>query len=185
PSTHETFGSFTQSEVLMNRNRIVFIMLIPAMCFFFSTGYSQAQDGTIQASWDRAKTNVPYATPKQYQRQPSSEPASTPWGEGRSSDSRPWPALSVSSTPDEYFKANTAVIDSLARLYCLSSNYIGTLRIRNEQTMQGTEEPRARDFNYERDGKSTQHGSSVHGRQSVQRLHKELLHLLDRCLVGR
>lgn len=168
----------------MNRNRIVFILLVPAMCLFVSTGYSQTQEGTIQSSWDHAATASPSTTPPHYQLQPASEPPTTPWGQSRSGEARPWPAITASSTPHEYFEANTAMIDSLARLYCLSSNYIGTLRIRNEQTMQGSE-PHARAFNYDHHGRSTHHESSVHGRQSVQRLHKELLQLLDRCLVGR
>jgi hypothetical protein len=101
------------------------------------------------------------------------------WEKQRSGESRPWPRLSSHPTTNEYYNVNTAVIDSLAHLYCLSANYIGTLRVRNDQALQ-SREPDGRQFDY--DGKPA---ASKHGQQSLQALHKELLHLLDRCLVGR
>jgi hypothetical protein len=185
------FGFFTQFEVLMNRSYFVFAMLFPLLCFLCSTAHSQGQDGTIQSSWERAASVAPVervtpSVPARQYRQPQTERSTpvSPWKQGRDSDSRPWPALSSTSTPRDYFDANTVVIDSLARLYCLSSNYIGTLRIRNEQAMQGFE-PQVRDFNYQRDAAATGGQPTGHGRQSVRMLHKELLQLLDRCLVGR
>lgn len=166
----------------MNSTRIAFSTLLLALFLLPALSFGQSQGGTIEDSWNRA----PQPAPRVVTPPPAPRPAvvdgdypKEAWEKQRSSDSRPWPKLSSSPTTNEYYNVNTAVIDSLAHLYCLSANYIGTLRVRNEQALQ-SREPHGRDFDY--DGKPA---ASKHGQQSLQALHKELLHLLDRCLVGR
>lgn len=178
----------------MNSLRIAFGTLLLAGLLLPVLSSAQTQDGTIEASWKRASSApspgervVPPPPPTREAVKPrpvQNEPEGTQypeaaWEKQRTGTSRPWPVLSAHPTQKEYFDVNTAVIDSLAHLYCLSANYIGTLRIRNQQAVQG-QEPGARQFDY--DGKPA---ASTQGRQSLQALHKELLLLLDRCLVGR
>lgn len=179
----------SQTEVSMFSSRLAFSTLLFALLFLPSIGYGQAQDGTIESSWNRPSSTpatrispAPRVQPVTPRAQPSTGEAAysdQAWDAQRQPASRPWPTLSSRPTTQEYYTVNTAVIDSLAHLYCLSTNYIGTLRLRNEQALQ-SKEPQSRDFNY--DGKPA---ASRHGQQSLQALHKELLLLLERCLVGR
>lgn len=162
-------------------------MLLPAL------SPAQTQEGSIEASWNRASSApapgdrvVPPPPParkvvveEKVRQDADMRYPETAWDKERSGTSRPWPVLSANPTQNEYFDVNTAVIDSLAHLYCLSAGYIGTLRIRNQQALQ-SKEPHAREFDY--NGAPVPSGQ---GRQSLQALHKELLLLLDRCLVGR
>ncbi|MBR9976048.1 MAG: hypothetical protein KFF77_10740 [Bacteroidetes bacterium] len=178
----------------MNRLRIAFGTLMLAGLLLPVLSNAQTPDGTIEASWNRAPSAhssrhhvVPPPPPTREAVKPrpvrgehaDAEYTDGAWEKQRGGTSRPWPSLSAHPTQHEYYDVNTAVIDSLAHLYCLSTNYIGTLRIRNQQAHQG-QEPAARQFDY--DGKPA---ASTQGRQSLQALHKELLSLLDRCLVGR
>jgi hypothetical protein len=171
----------------MNSKRIAFSTLLLAVILLPSLSFGQAQEGSIEASWNRA-TSAPAPSPRVEAVPRAVTPRSTAkdseypdaaWEKSRSAETRPWPQLSSRPTLKEYHDVNTAVIDSLAHLYCLSSNYISTLRIRNQQALQNIE-PHLREFEYQ--GKPAASGQ---GQQSLHALHKELLHLLDRCLVGR
>ncbi len=168
----------------MSSIRIAFSTLLLTLFFLPSPGFGQGNEGTIEASWNRAKSSPPPAervviqAPRREVRE-SAEYRTEAWDSHRRAASRPWPVLSSHPTAQEYYDVNTAVIDSLSHLYCLSSNYIGTLRIRNQQALQG-KEPQLRQFDY--DGKPAAASS---GQPSLQALHKELLQLLERCLVGR
>jgi hypothetical protein len=158
------------------------LLMLPAVL-------SAQSDNSIEASWERAATKSPVPRqrvqppppPVQDARSEGMEYGKTAWDDGRKESARPWPTLSATSTAKEYFDANAAVIDSLSSLYCLSSNYIVTLRMRNQQSMQG-EDPQLRDFNYEGEQQPAPPASA---RPSVQALHKELMQLLERCLIGR
>lgn len=188
---------FPQTEVSMLSLRFAFSTLVFALLCLPAIGFGQAQDGTIEASWNRpSPTPAPRVQPAPSREQARSREQTAPsprrgtaddakysehaWDKQRHPSSRPWPALSARPTVQEYYTVNTAVIDSLAHLYCLSTNYIGSLRLRNEQALQSKEQPHARDFNY--DGTPA---APRHGQQSLQALHKELMLLLERCLVGR
>ncbi|MFZ1728914.1 MAG: hypothetical protein WBQ23_01025 [Bacteroidota bacterium] len=168
----------------MNSIRIVLSTLLLTLFLLPSVSFGQGNAGTIESSWNRpssapAERVVPTPQPSAKSSEIDMEYPKTAWDRERTGTSRPWPTLSANPTTQEYFDVNTAVIDSLAHLYCLSSNYIGTLRIRNQQALQ-SKEPHMRQFAYE--GKPTAASS---GQPSLQALHKELLQLLDRCLVGR
>jgi hypothetical protein len=150
---------------------------------------AQTDDGSIEASWKRAPSQpapsehrmVPPPPPSQEADRSAMEYTKTTWDAERSPASRPWPKLTAQSSAREYFDANAVVIDSLASLYCISSNYISTLRIRNQQAMQGRE-PQLKEFAYE---EGEQPVPTASARTSLHALHKELLQLLERCLVGR
>ncbi len=168
----------------MNSIRIAISAFLLTLFLLPSMSYGQSNDGSIEASWNRSSSapaeRVVYPPPPAAKSTGSEAGyTKTAWETQRTGPSRPWPTLSARPTTQEYFDVNTAVIDSLSHLYCLSSNYIGTLRIRNQQALQ-SKEPRLRQFDY--DGKPTAASS---GQPSLQALHKELLQLLDRCLVGR
>lgn len=174
----------------MNSIRIVFSSILLTLFLLPSLSFGQGNDGTIESSWNRprsapAERVVPPPPPQPSPSAKSTgtgtamEYPKTAWDRERSVSSRPWPTLSAHPTVKEYFDVNTAVIDSLSRLYCLSGNFIGTLRIRNQQAFE-SKEPRLRQFDY--DGKPMAASS---GQPSLQALHKELMQLLDRCLVGR
>jgi hypothetical protein len=168
----------------MNSIRIALSALLLTILLLPSLSFGQSNDGTIEASWNRpatvpAERVVPYPPPAVNSSASGMEYTRTAWERRRTGSSRPWPKLSANPTTQEYFDVNTAVIDSLAHLYCLSSNYIGTLRIRNQQALQ-SKDPQMRQFAYE--GKPAPASS---GQPSLQALHKELMQLLDRCLVGR
>ncbi|MBE0644653.1 MAG: hypothetical protein IH600_11285 [Bacteroidetes bacterium] len=171
----------------MNCIRIAFSTFLLTMFLLPSLSFGQGNEGTIEASWNR-----PHSTPPPVERVVTPPPPAAnadvrymeytkpAWDSKRTNASRPWPALSANPTVKEYFDVNTAVIDSLSHLYCLSSNYIGTLRIRNQQALQSKGPQQMRQFDY--DGKPAPSNS---GTPSLQVLHKELLQLLERCLVGR
>lgn len=172
----------------MNRIRVTLISSLAVLLFLPLLASAQSNDGSIEASWDRAASERPVKVERPVV--PSPAPAAkseglkytnTAWDAQRSGTSRPWPKLSASSTAKDYFDTNTAVIDSLSRLYCLSSNYISTLRIRNTQAMQGRVST-LKDFNYE-EGQAPATPASA--RSTLHALHKELMQLLERCLIGR
>lgn len=176
----------------MNSIRFAFCTLLLLVVLLPAHSSAQDRGGTIESSWDRAATTpaprvVPPPPPvrEAVKPRPVAEPETGTrypegaWEKERGATSRPWPTLSANPTQKEYHEANTAVIDSLAHLYCLSANYLGTLRIRNQQALQ-SQEPSSRQFDY--DGRPAPSGQA---RQSLQALHKELMLLLDRCLVGR
>ncbi len=172
----------------MIRIRVTLFSSLAILLFLPLLVSAQSKDGSIKASWDRAASEQPATVDRPVVTQPT--PATrhedmtytkTAWGAQRSGTSRPWPKLTTSSTATEYFEANTAVIDSLSRLYCLSSNYISTLKIRNSQAMQGRTS-NLKDFSYE-EGQAP--AVPVSARSTLQALHKELMQLLERCLIGR
>ncbi|MDT8324244.1 MAG: hypothetical protein RRA94_09040 [Bacteroidota bacterium] len=171
----------------MNRLRVTLSSCMLSLFMLPAVVSAQAPDNSIEASWERAATTPPVE--RRVQPTPPApkvddkgmEYGSSAWDASRKETSRPWPTLSTSSTAKEYFEANTAVIDSLSRLYCISSNYITTLRIRNQQSMQG-DDPQLRAFSYEG---ARRPAPTAEARPSVQALHKELMQLLERCLVGR
>ncbi|MFA6233693.1 MAG: hypothetical protein WC824_05805 [Bacteroidota bacterium] len=168
----------------MNSSRIVFSTLVLALFLIPSLSFGQGNEGTIESSWNRpssAPAERVVSPPRAVVKSSGEDMdySRNTWDRGRSESSRPWPKLSSNPTTQEYYDVNTAVIDSLSHLYCLSSNYIGTLRIRNQQAMQ-MKDPQMRQFAY--DGKPVAASS---GQPSLQALHKELMQLLDRCLVGR
>ncbi|HOJ04950.1 MAG TPA: hypothetical protein PK916_13205 [Bacteroidota bacterium] len=146
---------------------------------------AQAQQGSIESSWNRApRQEAPRKeAPKQViieekRVQRTLPPAGSVWDNERSATSRPWP-LPSNPGPRDYYTANTAVIDSLARLYCLSPGYVSSLRLRNEECMSTTPGNAPKDFSYQ--GQKPQAAA----RPSVQALHRELLQLLERCLSPR
>ncbi len=169
----------------MNRHRVMLFISMLALLMLPAVVSAQSSDNSIEASWERAETPAPqrpYVQPApQPQKSDGLKYQETAWGSKRSKSSRPWPKLTSSSTVKEYFDANNAVIDSLSNLYCLSTNYVSTLRIRNQQSMQGRDS-QLRDFNYEEGQQSVPPSTA---RTSVQALHKELMQLLERCLIGR
>ncbi len=172
----------------MNRLRATLSTCMLSL-FMLPAVVSAQSDNSIEASWERAATKSPVQQqrvqppppPVQNVHREGMEYEKTAWDDGRKESPRPWPTLTATSTAKEYYDANVAVIDSLSHLYCLSSNYISTLRIRNQQSMQG-EDPQLRDFNYEGE---RQPAPAASARPSVQALHKELMQLLERCLIGR
>ncbi|MCB2204416.1 hypothetical protein KQI65_06665 [bacterium] len=171
----------------MNRLRVTLTVSMLTLLLFPLLAHAQTKDNSIEASWERAsstpprETRVQPAPPAPVERSEGLKYEDTAWDASRSEKSRPWPKLTSSSTAKEYFDANAAVIDSLSHLYCLSSNYISTLRIRNQQAMQDRD-PQLDEFDYE---EGQQPVPSADARMSVQALHKELMQLLERCLVGR
>lgn len=172
----------------MKRIRVALYIALLSLFLLPLTAASQTDDGSIEASWDRAASKP---TPTGERVLPPPPPPSdegedmeytkTVWNADRSRESRPWPELTESSSAREFFDANTAVIDSLSHLYCLSSNYLSTLRIRNQQAMQGRE-PQMDEFAYQ---EGEQPVPTASARTSLHGLHKELLQLLERCLTGR
>jgi len=170
----------------MNRLRVTFFISMLTLFMLPAVVSAQSSDNSIEASWERAETPPPQKQQVQSAAQPLRQSEGlkyqkTAWGSKQSESSRPWPKLTSTSSAKEYFDANNAVIDSLASLYCLSTNYVSTLRIRNQQSMQGRDS-QLRDFNYEG---GQQPALPPSARTSVQALHKELMQLLERCLIGR
>lgn len=172
----------------MNRLRVTLTTSLLTLLLLPMLAHAQAPDNSIEASWERASSTPPRETrvqpppPAPKVRSEGLKYEDTAWDASRDEKSRPWPTLTSSSTTKEYFDANTAVIDSLAHLYCLSSNYISTLRIRNQQAMQDRDPQQLDEFDYEN---GTDPVSAADARMSVQALHKELMQLLERCLIGR
>lgn len=172
----------------MNRIRVALCTALLTMFLLPMTAVSQSDDGSIEASWERAASNpsptgervLPPPPPPCDERE-DMEYTKTAWGSERSRESRPWPQLTESSPARDIFDTNTAVIDSLSHLYCLSSNYLSTLRIRNRQAMQGRE-PQMDQFAYT---EGEQPVPTANARTSLHALHKELLQLLERCLMRR
>ena len=172
----------------MKRIRVALCTALLSLFLLPLTAASQTDDGSIEASWERAASEpasagervLPPPPPPSHKGE-NMEYTKTVWNTERSRESRPWPKLTESSTARQYFDANTAVIDSLSHLYCLSSNYLSTLRIRNQQAMQGRE-PQMDEFAYE---EGEQPVPTASARTSLHALHKELLQLLERCLIGR
>ncbi len=172
----------------MKRIRVALCTALLSLFLMPLTAVSQTDDGSIEASWEQAAETPAPAGERVYPPPPppsdegrDMEYTKTVWDAERSPESRPWPKLTESSSAREFFDANTAVIDSLSHLYCLSSNYLSTLRIRNQQAMQGRE-PQMDEFAYEEGEKPVPTASA---RTSLHALHKELLQLLERCLIGR
>ena len=161
-----------------------FLIGIPALPLA-PTLHAQAQQGTIESSWNRVprqeapRKDVPKQVVIEEQRVPRTPPpAGSVWDTERSMTSRPWP-LPPNPGPRDYYTANIAVIDSLARLYCLSAGYVSGLRQRNEECLTPTPGTAPRDFNYQ--GQQP----APAARPSAQALHRELLQLLERCLSPR
>jgi len=171
----------------MNRLRLTLFICLLAFIMLPTAVFAQSKDNSIEASWNRASTpsvqkpRVQHPAPVPVPESDGLEYDKTTWDATRSHASRPWPKMTATSTVKEYFDANNVVIDSLSRLYCISTNYISTLRIRNQQAMQGRG-TQLRDFNYEGDQPPLPASSD---RASMQALYKELIQLLERCLVGR
>lgn len=167
------------------------LLLLPALSL------AQHHKGTVAESWDNASpASAEKASVVPLQKTAETVGSDTsPWNKQRRPESRAWPALSTNATGGDYFKANTMVIDSLARLYCLSSNYLETLRKRNEQAAGTTNDHGSsrRDFNYNSASPATTgsyqsssgNKSAVGNKSSLQVIYKELNGLLDRCLHGR
>ncbi|MCZ7555315.1 MAG: hypothetical protein M5R41_02780 [Bacteroidia bacterium] len=161
---------------------VVSLLLLPRLSL------AQAREGTVEASWNRAEKSGQYHTP------PASTPRSidsyrqqekhtaTAWEKQRSKATHPWPNLPANPTAHDYHSVNTAVIDSLSHLYCLSPGYITTLRGRNDDAMKAIPGSGERDFSYTEGNRTAAKEAS---RPSLQALYKELLQLLDRCLAGR
>lgn len=172
----------------MKRIRVALCTALLTMFLLPMTAASQSDEGSIEASWERAAAKpAPRAErilspPSQSSEESEDmEYTRTIWDAERSDESRPWPQLAEDSPAHDFFDANTAVIDSLSQLYCISSNYLSTLRIRNQQAMQGRE-PQKDEFAYQEREQPVQTPS---GRTSLHALHKELLQLLERCMSGR
>jgi|GEM_PF-1243380 len=163
------------------------LLLILALCFPQHDCLAQHREGTIEASWERAESR----TRVTHERRPSedyrsmetqrSDQRGNVWDTGRTPESRPWPKLPEHPGAHDYFEANTALIDSLNNLYCLSANYIQTLQTRNNDAIHSPEGVEPRQFTYDAARKTDIESYRV----SLQALHKELQQLLDRCLTGR
>ena len=157
---------------------VAFILTGPAAL----TG--QTRDGSIQESWDRAPKEKPSQTQRQ---QPQFLPGTgdnySTWDRQRSEQARTWTRPAAPAVTKDYHTSNTQLIDSLAALYCLSANYITTLRQRNESTgSTSAPRPAQRDFAY---AVPAPEQKPLPGRESPEALRKELLQLLDQCLYGR
>jgi hypothetical protein len=168
--------------------RFYFISGMFVLCLLFPAEYafSQVREGTIEHSWKRAAQEVRTTPPAHryvapHPRQVEQQRA-TAWDAARSPETRPWPMLPPDPGPKDYHAVNTAVIDSLSQLYCLSPGYVTTLRVRNDEAYHGAPAGREREFSYTQSGPPAAREAN---RPSLQALYKELLQLLDRCLVGR
>jgi hypothetical protein len=172
----------------MKRITVAIALFAVSLLLLPQVSPSQAREGTVEASWNRAERSGQYLAPPvsaprhvESQRQTERHTA-TAWEMQRSKTTHPWPSLPANPTPRDYHLVNTAVIDSLSHLYCLSPGYITTLRSRNDDAIQATPATRERDFSYSEGSRAT---AKEANRPSLQALHKELLQLLDRCFAGR
>lgn len=174
----------------MIRNLSILFMI----CFFvFAQVNVQAQSaspGSIESSWNNApKKHVEEPThyPKKVEHPAKGTDAYQAWEKMRSPVSQPWPYLSKSPTPINYYNANSLIIDSLQSLYCLSTNYIRTLRSRNEGAYKSMQPPPPlpkKDFQY-KDSKVPYYKNDAGNRESLSAFYKELQNLLQNCLYGR
>jgi hypothetical protein len=172
----------------MKRITVAIALFVVSLLLLPQLSLSQAREGTVEASWNRADRSGHYSAPPatipRHVETPrhAEKHTATTWDKQRSKSTHPWPSLPANPTPRDYHLVNTAVIDSLSHLYCLSPGYITTLRSRNDDAMQVTPATKDRDFSYSEGNRTTAKEAS---RPSLQALYKELLQLLDRCLAGR
>lgn len=161
-----------------------YLSLIAAISVCISGAFAQSQ-GSIESSWKNTpkkkliqqneKANAARATK-------NDDRVYQAWEQQRSKESNPWPYLPKSPTPQNYYKANTLVIDSLESLYCLSSNYLKSLRARNDGAYKSSPSPPpAKEFVYT--PPTGKHDAPI--QESLSALHKELKSLLHNCVHGR
>lgn len=150
----------------------VFVMLLP------STLHAQSRPGTVGDSWKSAPAQSTQG------KAPATGTDAAAWNKERTSSSRPWPQLPEKPMSSDYYKVNTMVIDSLSRLYCVSSSYLHTLRQRNEKASSkpAVSSKDGQGFQY---NQPTAAAPPPQGHESPQALYRELTSLLDRCLHGR
>lgn len=146
---------------------------------------AQSRDGSIEESWMSAPKERPPAArqPEQPFLQPDRQYRA--WDRRAEQTEKTWtPRKPVVAVPGDYYTSNGRLIDSLATLYCLSSNYLVTLRNRNEASRAGVlpASPLPKDFHYQQ---PVPEHTPIPGRESPEALHKELLQLLEQCLYGR
>lgn len=168
----------------MSRGCLTGVLMLLLFASVITQGRAQTHEGTIESSWEARSGTREYVTqpPPPVRSAPERPDTYTTWNRVRSMESRPWPQLPKNPTGSDYYQANSALIDSLANLYCLSSNYVRTLRNRNE-SLERPLPPLRRDFSYtESEHRQVRSG---YARQSYESLYKELLLLLDQCLYGK
>jgi hypothetical protein len=164
-----------------------FPLLCTAICLMLcapSTTRAQSRDGSIGDSWLNTPKEKPAATKAD---QPFLQPDKQykAWDQRPQEPARTWtPKKQPAPLSGDLYSSNSRLIDSLTTLYCLSSNYLSTLRNRNEAT-RGTVPtplPQPKDFSYQQ---SAPEQKPLPGRESPEALHKELMQLLEQCLYGR
>ena len=150
-----------------------------------SVATAQSHEGSIGDSWNSAPKEKAPAGAKQTQPFLQGEKQYQAWEHRAQESQKTWTQKSQPIPMSrDYYTTNSRLIDSLSTLYCLSSNYLTTLRNRNEATRSGVpaSPPQPKDFSYQQ---SVQEHTALPGRESPEALHKELLQLLDQCLYGR
>jgi hypothetical protein len=158
------------------------------VCIVLTTnGFAQSRDGSIEDSWKNPSKDT---APVTRQDQPflQGDKQYRNWDQKPQEPPRTWNQQPKKASPPamsrDMYSSNAQLIDSLSTLYCLSSNYLTTLRNRNEAS-RGTVQPMPtppRDFSYQQ---RTTEQKPLPGRESPEALRKELLQLLDQCLYGR
>jgi hypothetical protein len=179
----------------------VVVFLLAIVCFFLAMhvqAVAQTHDRSIEDSWERSAT-TPLETPRSASTTPRSASTTPPpslwdvhpapgtgypsWDASGPAPAATWPGPSAAApTGRNLAGTNSALIDSLSNLYCVSSTFITSLRNRNELA-RGAVAPAAagKDFQY----KTAPAVEIPTGTESADALHRELLLLLERCLYGR
>ena len=161
-----------------------------ALLLLFALAYTssaQTSPGSIQASWDKstkAKQAEMKPAPTVQRTAKKSDQAYTSWEKQRVSESQPWPYLPKTPTSQQIFSANTMVLDSLQNLYCLSTNYLRSLRARNDAAYRASQPEQKKDFHYTPPAQQSVRNETVI-KESLSALHKELMQLLNNCIYGR
>lgn len=147
---------------------------------------SQSSPGSIQASWEKAAKNKPVEIkpPLQQTKQTKTGEYNPVWEKQRSAPTAPWPYLPKAPSATQYHDANTMIIDSLQTLYCLSTNYLRSLRARNESAYGATQPESKKDFQYSQPPQREMRNESI-ARESLSTIHEELITLLQNCVYGR
>ncbi|MDH7516117.1 MAG: hypothetical protein QHI48_09615 [Bacteroidota bacterium] len=169
----------------MNARPITIFLAV--VWIFTAMSRVQAQQGTIEESWNRAareKKSTPPAGSVSERRVGSEESTLPRWGyresEGAVDEQTRWLTMTRSALPADFYAANKKLIDSLAVLFCLPSGYIRSLTARNEAARSPVPAPQRPDFSYQRP-ETTPYDEK---KGALEALNRELLILLHQCLYG-
>ena len=163
----------------------LFFMSVLAFLTCNLVAVAQSREGSIGDSWNSAPREKSTVDTKQPQPFLQGEKQYRAWEHRVEETQRTWTTKPQQSPiPRNQQSTNSQLIDSLSTLYCLSSNYLATLRNREEASrMTVPSAPsRPKDFSYQQGPPDYK---PLPGRESPEALHKELLQLLEQCLYGR